>query len=119
MRQSADVLEDRKNFFRKGFDMAPLRKIVPRERNEATTTDLRGLGQDPLLQEASPYACLSVHGLTPPKGTEHLLAGILSKYDLVVDQSASAGNLHLHKRSLMEGTHKIQAISLFLAALEL
>lgn len=95
--------------------MKKLRLVKERAAPSETENDLRGLGADPLLQEASPAVYLTLSGLNESAP----LVPFLRKYGLAVDASAHAQVLHIRLTHLQEGKHKEQAVVLFVAALDL
>lgn len=93
--------------------MAKLREVKKRQKDIGHIADLRGLSQE-LLLEASPYACLSIHGIK----NEEKLSSIITKYELEKEPSNNKNIIHLHTRIREDGTHKLQAVTLFVAGLD-
>jgi hypothetical protein len=78
-------------------------------------SDLPGLDQHEIFHNAAPYACLSVQGQTDVDR----LGAILSKYGLDYEPSEHKDVFHLVSRKRKDGQHKMQAVILFVAGLEL
>jgi hypothetical protein len=95
--------------------MKKLRLVKERAAPSEIENDLRGLGADPLLQDASPAVYLTISGLNESAP----LVPFLRKYGLAVDVSAHSQVLHVRLAQLQEGKHKEQAVVLFVAALDL
>lgn len=97
--------------------MSKLKLIKERNKKSAENpvNDLRSLGDEDIFLNASPYACLSVHGNHDPG----IIHSITEKYGLEKEQSSHAKVVHLHFHHRHEGEHKIQAIALFVAGLDI
>lgn len=98
--------------------MSKLRLIKERTEAKDVDTDLRGLGENEIIHASAPYACLAVRGLEGA-GSETYLQGLQAAYDLKAQPGEEQGTLHLHARVLGAGEHKLQAVTLFVAALDI
>ncbi len=78
--------------------------------------DLVALADDPLVRDSYPYACLSVRGI----GKHHQAPDdVLTRYALRAEQGPNATTMHLLTVQRREEEHKLQAVRLFVAGLEL
>lgn len=95
--------------------MGKMRVIKNRDHDSRTYNgpDLRGLGSDPLLVDSSPYAVLTI--LQPQKS----LTAWLEKYKLTHEHIKDHPTaVHIRCRNHTEGKHKIEALTLAVAALD-
>lgn len=96
-----------------GALMKALRLVKERKENSNIENDLRGLGSDPILDNSAPFATLSIHGLNLEDDSE-----IRGRYNLTAKNSQSKC-FDLTCKEIREGEHKLQAMTLFVAALAL
>lgn len=94
--------------------MKKLRLIRPRVNDVEVVNDLRGIGNDPLLHHSFPFSALTVRGLTRDE-----LSPILHEYDLVRRDTHEQRTHVVTVARINEGEHKLQAVTLFVAALRL
>lgn len=85
-----------------------------RTEDRPTENDLRGLGHDPILQLAFPYAFLSIEG-APQAAIEELC----HRFSLTLKDSVHSKMVHLVVDHLVEGEQGLQALTLCAAALEI
>lgn len=95
--------------------MPYLRNARPRLTHEPTEVDLRGLGNEAIFTQSAPYACLTLARCRAWRE----LGEFLARHDLVAHESRHPDVTHLTCRTRIPGTHKEQAVRLFVAALEL
>lgn len=96
--------------------MRPLRVIRERVSDSENEFDLRGLGHCELFTHAAPFARLVVALPDASPAVDTLLAHYGLTRD---DRPQQHGVFYVHTRVRRDGDHKLQAISLFVAGVEL
>jgi len=91
-----------------------LKLVKERKEDIATENNLRGFGRDPIFENSAPFAVLTVQGLT----LEETLT-VREHYNLIVKNSDSKKTHCLTCKNIVDGEHKLQAMTLFVAALSL
>lgn len=95
--------------------MSKLRTVKERKEEAEVTHDLRGLGNEAFFRNSHPYACLSVKDTSA-----RAIHAVSEKYGLApVESKAARGVTHLTFARRDPGQHKVQALTLFFASLEI
>jgi hypothetical protein len=94
--------------------MIQMRLIKKREQDTSPENDLRGLGSDLVITQASPIACLTTIDLDPAR-----IKNISEKFGLSLLQGQNTRNHHFIAGMPKEGDHKLQAITLLGAAISI
>lgn len=97
--------------------MSKLRLIKERADEQEVAADLRGLGETEIMRDSSPHACLVVRDASA--GADKQFKGLAAAYGLKVEPGKTSGTFQLLTSVLRAGEHKMQAVTLFVAALEI
>jgi hypothetical protein len=94
--------------------MSKLKAIKDRSVATNVQGDLRGLGNEDFFVNSFPFSVLSATNITPEG-----LVPIIQKYNLKIHEESSANLTHLCTSNVQPGEHKLQAVVLFTAGIDL